>query len=176
MTALISLHNNVLGKVDLASNWLTPTLARLVFVAVLLVYYWNSAMLKIDGSIFSPSAGAFGQIFPKAAEAVLYDVSQMTFFQRIVIFLGTVAEFVLPALLLVGLFTRLAALGMIGFVWVQTLVDITGHGAKLGSFFTSTVNNADVLLGDRTMWTFLFLVIVINGAGPISLDRILRLK
>nr|WP_170680379.1 DoxX family protein [uncultured Ruegeria sp.] len=172
MTALISTYNNTMEKVDLASNWLTPTLARLVFVAVLLVYYWNSAMLKIDGSIFSPSAGAFGQIFPKAAEAVLYDVSQMTFFQRIVIFFGTVAEFVLPALLLVGLFTRLAALGMIGFVWVQTLTDVTGHNVPLGSLF----DNAISLMDQRVMWTFMFLVIVINGAGPISLDRLLRLK
>ena len=172
MTALISTYNNTMEKVDLASNWLTPTLARLVFVAVLLVYYWNSAMLKIDGSIFSPSAGAFGQIFPKAAEAVLYDVSQMTFLQRIVIFFGTVAEFVLPALLLVGLFTRLAALGMIGFVWVQTLTDVTGHNVPLGSLF----DNAISLMDQRVMWTFMFLVIVINGGGPISLDRLLRLK
>ncbi len=172
MTALISIHNSVLGKVDHASGWLTPTLARLVFITVLLVYYWNSAMLKIDGSIFSPSSGAFGQIFPKAAEAVLWDVTQMTFFQRIVIFLGTVAEFVLPALLLVGLFTRLAAVAMIGFVLVQTIVDVTGHGVKLGSLF----NAAPDLVDQRTMWTFLFLVMVINGAGPLSLDRILRLK
>lgn len=172
MTALISIHNNVLGKADHASGWLTPTLARLVFIAVLLVYYWNSAMLKIDGSIFSPSSGAFGQIFPKAAEAVLWDVTQMTLYQRVVVFLGTVAEFVLPALLLIGLFTRLAALGMIGFVWVQTLVDVTGHGVKLGSLF----NAAPDILDQRVLWTFLFLVIVLNGAGPLSLDRLLKLK
>ncbi|WP_420586670.1 DoxX family protein [Ruegeria sp.] len=172
MTALISLHNNTLGRLEVTSGWLTPTLARVVFIAVLLFYFWNSAMTKVDGSIFSPSAGAFGQIFPKAAEAVLYDVTQMTFFQRIVIFFGTVAEFVLPALLLVGLFTRLAAIGMIGFIWVQTLTDVTGHGVKLGGLF----DNAISLMDQRVMWTFLFLVILINGAGPISLDRILRLK
>ena len=150
MTALISTYNNSMEKVDHASGWLTPTLARLVFIAVLLVYYWNSAMLKIDGSIFSPSAGAFGQIFPKAAEAVLYDVTQMTIFQRIVIFFGTVAEFVLPALLLVGLLTRLAALGMIGFVWVQTIVDATGHGINLGNFPDGSARYVDVhAVGDR---------------------------
>ncbi|KUJ85598.1 hypothetical protein AVO45_00980 [Ruegeria marisrubri] len=171
MTALIALHNSVAEKLDRSSEILTPTLARLVFAAVLLFYYWNSAMLKIDGSIFSPSAGAFGQIFPKAAEAVLYDVTQMTFFQRIVIFFGTIAEFALPALILVGLLTRLAALAMIGFVWVQTLVDVTGHGVALGSLFDNTYT----LLDQRVMWTFLLLVIVVKGAGPISLDRILRL-
>ncbi|MGI9370279.1 MAG: DoxX family protein [Ruegeria sp.] len=172
MTALISFHNNVLGRLDRSSEMLTPTLARLVFAAVLLVYYWNSAMLKIDGSIFSPSAGAFGQIFPKAAEAVLYDVTQMNIFQRIVIFLGTVAEFVLPALIVIGLLTRLSALAMIGFIWVQTLVDVAGHGVSLGGLF----DNAVTLMDQRTMWTFLLLVLVINGAGPLSADRVLRLS
>lgn len=172
MTALISMHNALFGPLDRNANILVPTLARLVFIAVLLFYFWNSAQTKIDGSIFSPSAGAFGQIFPKAAEAVLYDVSKLTFFQRIVIFLGTVAEFVLPALLLLGLFTRLAALGMIGFVFVQTVVDVTGHGVKLGGWFENTIT----VLDQRTMWVFLLLVLVIKGAGPISLDRLLRLS
>jgi len=171
MNALISLHNSVFSRLDRA-GWLTPSIARLVFAAVLLVYYWNSALLKIDGSIFTPSAGAFGQIFPKAAEAVLWDVSQMNFFQRLVIFAGTIAEFVLPALLLVGLLTRLTALAMVGFIWVQTIVDVTGHGVALGSLFDA----APALVDQRVMWTFLMLVLVLQGAGPISLDRILRLK
>ena len=171
MNALISLHNSVFSRLDHA-GWLTPSLARLVFVAVLFVYYWNSALLKIDGSIFTPSAGAFGQIFPKAAEAVLWDVSQMSIFQRLVIFMGTIAEFVLPVLLLIGLFTRLTALAMIGFIWVQTIVDVAGHGVALGSLFDA----APALVDQRVMWTFLMLVLVLQGAGPISLDRLLRLK
>ncbi|WP_146345020.1 DoxX family protein [Phaeobacter marinintestinus] len=172
MTALVSLHNSLFSKVDQASDILTPTLARLVFAAVLLFYYWNSAMLKIDGSIFSPSAGAFGQMFPKAAEAVLYDVTQLTIFQRLVIFAGTVAEFVLPPLIVIGLFTRLTALAMIGFVFVQTLVDVTGHGVALGSLFDNTLT----LIDQRTMWVFLLLVLVFKGAGPLSLDRLLKLS
>ncbi|MCL6284451.1 DoxX family membrane protein [Ruegeria sp. 2012CJ41-6] len=172
MTALITLYNDVFDRFDRASDILVPTLARLVFIAIFLVYYWNSAMLKIDGSIFSPSAGAFGQMFPKAAEAVLYDISKITFFQRIVIFFGTVAEFALPALLLVGLLTRVTALGMIGFTWVQTLVDVNGHNIPFGGLFDNAITLAD----QRVMWTFLFLVIAIKGAGPLSLDRLLRLR
>lgn len=170
MKSLISLHNQAFSKVANA-EWIVPTLARLVFVAVLLMYYWNSATLKIDGSIFTPSAGAFGQIFPKAAEAAVYDVSQMNILQRLVIFLGTVAEFVLPLLLLVGLLTRLSALAMIGFVMVQTLVDVTGHGVKLGVLF----DNTQTLIDERTLWVFLFAIIALKGAGPLSLDRLLRL-
>ncbi|MEX0301357.1 MAG: DoxX family protein [Leisingera sp.] len=170
MHALVSSYTSLIGKADRMSDFVVPTLARLVFAAVLLVYYWNSAGLKTDGSIFSPSAGAFGQIFPHAAEAVLYDVSQLNIFQRLVIFAGTVAEYVLPALILVGLMTRLAALGTIGFIWVQTIVDVTGHGVKLGSLF----NNAVELVDQRVMWSFLLLVLVFKGAGALSVDALVR--
>ncbi|NIZ60059.1 hypothetical protein DL239_03605 [Sedimentitalea sp. CY04] len=170
MNALVSTYASLTGRLDKLSDLLVPTLARLVFAAVLLVYYWNSAGLKIDGSIFSPSAGAFGQIFPKAAEAVLYDVTQLNIFQRLVIFAGTVAEYVLPALIILGLFTRLAALGTIGFIWVQTIVDVTGHGVKLGSLFDNNIG----LVDQRVMWSFLLLVLVFKGAGALSLDALLR--
>lgn len=170
MNALVARYTSALDTLDKLSVFAVPTLARLTFVAVLLVYYWNSATLKIDGSIFSASAGAFGQIFPKAAEAVLWDVSQMNFFQRLVIFFGTVAEFVLPTLILIGFLTRLAAIGMIGFIWVQTIVDITGHGVKLGSLFDNTLT----LVDQRVMWTFLMLIIVFKGAGALSIDALFR--
>ncbi|MEM6374664.1 MAG: DoxX family protein [Pseudomonadota bacterium] len=172
MKALLAPLNAPFESLNERSDMIVPTLARLVFLCVLFFYFWNAAVLKIDGSIFSPSAGAFGQIFPKAAEAVLYDVSQLSFFQRIVIFAGTLAEFVLPVLLIIGLFTRFAALGMIGFIAVQTLVDVVGHGATLGGLF----DNAQQLLDQRVMWTFLFLVILVKGAGPLSVDRLIGLK
>lgn len=169
MSNLISLYQDLIDRLN-RLDWLVPTLARLTFLMVLFFYFWNSAMLKIDGSIFSPSAGAFGQIFPKAAEAVVWDVTQMTFFQRIVILAGTVAEFVLPVLILLGLLTRLAAIGMIGFVAVQTIVDVTGHGVALGSLFDS----AQALIDQRMMWVFLFAVLVLKGAGPLSLDALFK--
>ena len=171
MRALVTSLTNLTDGADRLAPWVIPTLARLTFVAVLLVYYWNSAGLKHDGSIFAASAGAFGQIFPKAAEAALYDVSQLNIFQRLVIFLGTIAEYVLPALILVGLLTRLAALGMIGFILVQTIVDVAGHGVTLGSFFDS----AQALVDERAMWIFLLLVLVFQGAGPLSLDRVISM-
>ncbi|CUJ89993.1 hypothetical protein RUE5091_00962 [Ruegeria denitrificans] len=175
MTALISLHNNTLGRLEMTSGWLTPTLARLVFAATLLVYYWNSAKTKLGSGFFgflSPSDGAYVQIFPKAMEAVSYDSSQLGIFHWAIAVAGTWAEFLLPALILIGLLSRFAAIGMIGFIWVQTIVDVSGHGAALGNWFTAAPN----ILDQRTLWTFLLLVIVINGAGPLSVDRILRIK
>lgn len=169
MRALTSIYEAIVGPIDRA-DWVLPTLARVVFLLVFFFYFLNSAGTKIEGSIFSPSAGAFGQIFPKAAEAVLWDVTQLTFIQRIIIFAGTVAEYVLPVLIVLGAFTRLAALAMVGFVIVQTLVDVTGHGATLGGW----LNNAPELIDQRTLWVFLLLVLVLKGAGPLSVDQLAR--
>lgn len=151
-----------------------PTLARFAFAAVLFVYFWNSAVTKLGGSIsglFSPSFNAFAQIFPKGAEAASYDITQATAFQKLVILAGTWAEFVLPVLIILGLFTRLAAIGMIGFVIVQSATDIVGHGAAWGVWFNNT--SADVILDQRALWVVLFAILVVKGGGPFSLDRFL---
>lgn len=171
MTALTRLRTAIFDPMDRDDSWL-PTLARVIFLAVFFFYFLNSAGTKVDGSLFSPSSGAFAQIFPKAAEAVLYDVTQLTGFQRLVILLGTIAEYVLPVLIVIGLFTRPAAIAMIGFVIVQTIVDVTGHGVALGTWF----NNAPELIDQRSLWVFLLLVLAIKGAGPFSLDRFLATK
>jgi len=153
------------------------TLARLTFVGVLLVYYWNSAGTKLgDGvfGIFSPSFGAYAQIFPKTMEAISYDVSQLGFFHWAVVFAGTIAEYVLPLLILFGLMTRLAALGMIGFVAVQSWVDINGHGLGADDIGTWFDGNASALILDqRAFWVLALVILVMRGAGPISLDRLL---
>ncbi|WP_245924886.1 DoxX family protein [Aliiruegeria haliotis] len=152
-----------------------PTLARFTFAAVLLMYFWASAMTKLgDGifGLFSPSVGAYAQIFPQKAEAVLYDTSQFSIFEKLVILAGTWAEFILPFLLVIGLFTRLAALGMIGFVAVQSLTDIHGHHADAATIGTWFDRASDSLIMDqRAFWMFVLLVLVLRGAGPISVDR-----
>ena len=174
MTTLISLHNALFDRISRA-EFLVPTLARLTFIAVLLIYFWNSAMTKLGDGIFgflSPSVAAYVQMFPKQMEAISYDVSLLGVFYWLVALAGTWAEFILPFLLLIGLLTRLAAFGMIGFVVVQTIVDVNGHGVVLGNLF----DNAPTLIDQRTMWIFLFLVIILKGAGPISADRLLKIS
>lgn len=166
---------------DRALSWLEPfstpvltTLARFIFAAVLFMYFWNSGFTKIpDGisNLFSPSFNAFAQIFPKGAEAAGYDITQATAFQKAVILAGTWSEFILPLLIVIGLFTRAAAFGMIGFVVVQSLTDIYGHGASLGAFFDATSDSA---LDQRAFWVFLLLVLVFRGGGPLSMDRFFR--
>lgn len=161
-------------------HWLLPTLARLVFATSLAGYFWASAKTKLgDGilGIFQPSLGAYVQIFPQQMEAVTYDVSQLTFGHWIVVMAGTWAEFLLPALIIAGFLTRLSALGMIGFVIVQTLTDLFGHKViehpeTIGAWFDRFPDG--VILDQRAFWMLLLATLVIKGAGPLSVDRMLK--
>lgn len=178
MNTLVSVHNPLFRQIERA-DWILPTLARFLFAAILLVYYWKSALTKVgDGilGLFKPAVGAYAQIFPKATEAVTYDVGQLSVFHHLVVLAGTWAEFALPALIVVGLLSRLAALGMIGFVALQSLTDLYGHGGiehegTLGAWFDKAPDA--IILDQRALWVFLLLVIVVKGAGPLSLDQVL---
>ncbi len=160
-----------------AGDQILPLLARFVFAAVLLLYYWNSGLTKLgDGifGIFSPSIGGYAQIWPKAMEAAGFDISQMNIFQWAVVVAGTIAEFVLPLLIVIGLLTRLAAVGMIGFITVQSLTDLYGHGgiehaATVGAWFDRISDAA--ILDQRAFWVLCLLILVFKGAGALSVDR-----
>jgi putative oxidoreductase len=179
MDRLAFLHTSIFSPIERNLDGLVPLLARFVFAATLLVYFWSSAMTKLgDGifGIFLPSTGAYAQIFPKQMEAVVYDVSQLGIFHWAVVVAGTWAEFILPLLIVIGLFTRLAALGMIGFVVVQSLTDLYGHGGiehaeTLGAWFDRVPDSA--ILDQRAFWMLILVTLVIKGAGALSLDRIL---
>jgi putative oxidoreductase len=178
MNTLIALHNAVFDFFDRASGFLLPTLARFAFAAVLMMYFWKSALTKVGDGILGlifPSDGAYVQIFPKAMEAVGYDSSQLGVFHWIVALAGMWAEFILPLLILIGLLSRLAAIGMIGFVVVQSLTDVVGHGmtdAKtLGMWFDKVPDS--VIMDQRLLWVTVLLIIVIKGAGPLSVDRLM---
>ncbi len=173
MTGLLSLYRSVCDGLDRQAGWLLPTAARLVFAGVLFAYFWASAMTKLDGP-FSPAMGAYAQIFPKAFEAAGFDPSQMGLWQMLVVLAGSWAEFALPVLIVIGLLTRLAALGMIGFVVVQSLTDILGHGADAGAWFDRASDA--LILDQRAFWVFLLLALAVKGAGPLSLDRLLRVR
>lgn len=180
MRTLTTLHDRIFGGVETLTVPVMTTLARFLFGAVLLVYYWNSGLTKLgDGFLgfLFPSDGAYVQIFPKVVEAASYDLSQLGLIHWAVVVAGTWAEFLLPLAIILGLFTRLAALGMIGFVVVQTLTDLYGHGGighegTLGAWFDRMPDS--IVLDQRAFWVFVLLYLVFRGGGPLSADRILR--
>lgn len=178
---IVALHNSLFDRLEkLTGAWALPTLARVIFVGVLFVYYWKSGLTKLgDGvmGLFLPSDGAYVQIFPHAMEAAGYNSSALGVGHWIVALAGTWSEFILPVAIALGLFTRLAALGMIGFVTVQSLTDIYGHGLgskDIGAWFDN--NPSATIMDERAFWVFLLLVLVLRGAGPLSLDRVIRAR
>ncbi len=177
---MIPFFDTAARRLDRAAPHILPLLARLTFAAVLLVYFWNSALTKPGEGlfgVFAPSSGAYVQIFPKAMEAVGYDKSQLTVLHWAVVVAGTLAEFILPALIAIGLLTRLAAVGMMGFIVVQSLTDLFGHGgiahaATLGAWFDRLSDGA--ILDQRAYWMLGLAVLAMMGPGLLSADRWIR--
>lgn len=73
-----------------------------------------------------------------------------------------------------GLLTRISAPGMIGFIVVQSLTDVVGHGADdatLGAWFDTTTDA--LILDQRAFWGFALLVLAGLGGGWASVDRLI---
>ena len=68
MNPLHSLENRIMGPLgDLLGGAVLTTLARLVFLATLAVFFWTSATTKLGEGVLgfvSPSTGAYAQILP----------------------------------------------------------------------------------------------------------------
>jgi len=170
-------HNAVFGNIQRGlHSWFPGLFARVTFASVLLMYFINSAKTKVGEGwegFFQIQDNAFFQILPKVVEEYGYDATQVPLFPyQIIVYAGTYAEFILPVLIVIGLFTRIAAVGMIVFVIVQTYVDITAHAVDektIGSFFDRL---PDAVIADqRLLWVFLLAYLFIYGAGKISLDQ-----
>jgi len=175
---IVGLHNSVFKHLEtLTGGWLLGALARLVFLAVLFQYFWNSGLTKIgDGlfGIFQIQDGAYFQVLGETGMiAYEFDTANIPFYVDAIVALGTWAEFVLPILIVVGLCTRIAAAGMAIFVFVQSYVDIAVHkveAATIGTLFDR--DSASVIMDQRTLWMLLFAVLILKGAGKLSLDTL----
>lgn len=177
--AIVNLHNRFFGALTKAGqSWLTGFSARFAFASVLLLYYLNSGWQKLGDGFFgflNPSIGAYASILPSVMEQYGFDPSAIPFFPYgLIVYAGTWTELLLPILIIIGLFSRLAAIGMIFFVMVQTYVDINFHGLEdrfVGSMFDRF---QDAIVWDqRFLWVFVLAIIVINGPGKLSLDHLL---
>jgi len=175
-----SLHADAARQVTRAAPEILPLAARFLFAAVLLLFFWNSARTKLGEGLmglFRPSDGAYIQIFPRVVEQAGYNFGQLGAYHWFVVTAGMWAELLLPALVVLGLLTRLAALGMIGFVVVMSVTDILGHGvggADLGAWFDGAPGA--LILDQRALWVLLLLVPVLLGPGRLSADRALGLE
>lgn len=175
---LKSLHDTVFRTAERAlDGWFLGLATRFVFAAVLWMYFLNSARTKVGEGVlgfFTISDNAYYQIALPAVDAAGGDVSQVAFIPwGLMVFMGTYAEFILPLLLVLGLFARVAAVGMIAFIAVQTLVDVTVHQVgpeTIGALFDRFPDS--VILDQRLLWLFPLVYVVVKGAGTVSLDAL----
>lgn len=177
---LIALNDRAARRIEAAcGGWLVGLAARGVFAATLLGYFWASARTKIGEGplgLLQPSDGAYIQILPTVMEAHGYDSAAIAFLPwGLIVLAGTLAEIILPALLVLGLFTRGAALGMAVFIAVQSWVDIAFHHVDAAAIGAPFDRIPDAAIADqRLLWLFVLIPLLVHGAGAISLDALLR--
>ena len=87
-----------------------------------------------------------------------YEVPFLSF--EVAAWAGTIAELVLPVLLVTGLLTRLSAIGLffVNIIAVLSLVEI-----------------APAAFNEHLFWGGLLVMIILQGGGLLSLDRKLKL-
>lgn len=174
INALRQLYNGFFGALEaITEGWFIGLFTRLTFLLTLYIYYLNSAKTKVgDGIIgfFQVTDGAYIQIAGPAFEAAGYEQSGLSFPSHLMVFMGTYGEFILPILVILGLFARVGALGMIAFIFVQTYVDVTAHSVALGTLLNGQPSE---LIDQRMFWCIPLLYITLKGPGAISLDNLL---
>ena len=133
-------------------EWMITLAIRLVIFRV----FWLSVQTKITGLTI------FGHHF------AFWSLTDNVFFQfwdypapldsNFMIYAGTFAEFFLSIAILLGLFTRYAALGLLGVTLVIQFVEPAGWWAA------------------HVYWVLLLVYLVRQGGGLISIDQLLSRK
>ena len=140
----------LLARLADAATWLTPhSLLALINRVAVAGIFWLSARTKVDGW-FTVSDSAY-MLFREEYKLPLLP-------PELAAQMATVAEHVFPILLVLGLFTRLSALALLGMTLViQVFVYPDAWPTHLS-------------------WAGLMLYLVGRGAGNVSLDRALGIR
>lgn len=135
-------------------GWLATSIAPPVLRVALAVPFYRSGLTKWDG--FLSLSGAAQYLFEDEFKLHLFGHVYGFPFPDVLAFVDGVAEIVLPALLILGLATRLSALGLLIMIGVIQL----------------TVPSAWATF--HLPWAGLALGLVALGPGPLSLDRLIE--
>ncbi len=159
---MIGLINKFISACSCLPDWLYTTLARFIVALV----FWKSGQTKIDGFTLDwlNPIQSFSLDFDKLA---VLDKTIFLFKEEYKLplidhvwaaYMGTFAEHILPVMLIFGLGARFAALGLLIMTAViQFLV-------YPGAYIT------------HGLWAVALLAILIKGAGPFSLDYLIKKK
>jgi len=136
-----------------ALTWLQP-LAQLALRVALAVPFFRSGLTKWDG--FGHLSDSAVYLFTEEFRLHLFGHEVPYPFPNVVAHLSGIAEISLPLLLVAGLGTRLAALGLLGMTAIIQLTEPDGWA------------------NFHLPWAAMALAIACFGPGPFALDRLLR--
>ena len=147
ITRLVERANSLISGVS--PLWLTQAVLRLALATP----FWKSGILKWDGflQINDTAIELFTSEFKLHLPGGPYDFPQPALFA----FASGTAEIILPILLVLGIGTRAAGLGLLVMTGVVQLTEPGGWPIHL-------------------TWAAMAIAIMGYGPGPISLDRLLQ--
>jgi len=152
----VTAGSTLLRRYDAATRWLSgivPESMMLLFVRVVLGgIFWRSGQTKVEDGTWFTLTESTRELFRTEYAGVPLPAD-------LAAPLANAAEHVLPALLVVGLFTRFSALGLIGMTLVIQIFVYP-----------------DAWWTEHSLWIGLALILVARGGGKLSLDHLLVRK
>lgn len=146
MTSVRGVYNRVAVKLDdLVSHALLATVARVSMASLFL----QSGRTKVDGWL---------HVSDGAVELFRDEYKLPVLSPELAAHVSAYAEHLFPILLVLGLFTRLSALALLG---MTTVIEVFVYPDAWPTHLS---------------WAGLLLYLVARGAGPISMDRLLGIK
>jgi len=153
MPALVRATQAFVAACERIPHSLLALLARFSIAAV----FWSSGQTKVEGFALNLVSGEFHLGWPTLSDSALALFQQeyrLPFLPpELAAPMAATAEHLLPALILIGLGTRFAALGLLGMTAVIQLFVYPGAYATHGT------------------WAAVLLCLLIHGPGSLSLDH-----
>lgn len=154
MTTAVETGRRLLNEAESRLATIPAALPLLALRFALAVPFFRSGLTKWDGFLsLSPSAR---YLFANEFKLHVFGQAYAYPFPLLAAWAASVAEIVLPVLLVLGLFTRFSALGLL----VMTLV--------------IQLTIPDGWANFHLPWAAMALALVVHGGGTLSLDRLMR--
>ena len=128
---------------------------------IIAVIFWRSGQTKIEGFQLDPIRGEFLLDWPRLSDSTVF-LFQMEYQLPLIdptvaAVLTAVAEHIFPLLLILGLFTRVSALSLLVMTGVIQIFVYPEAWVTHG------------------LWAAILLMLLAQGAGRLSIDRLLKL-
>lgn len=153
MNAVVRYWNNITLRLAQAPYWPLALLAR----CSLAMLFWRSAQTKVSGIAVDPFAGIWQWGWPQLSNSAIYLFAEEYRLPLLApepaALLATLAEHLLALMLLLGIGSRIAAVGLLTMTAVIQLFVYPDAYPTHG------------------LWAVALIVLIVRGPGPLSIDH-----